>query len=247
MNPSFMSPDLEQFMAGRLGEFDHEQLHADFVAHNEFLAIDNFLPPEWLTAVCSTLPALEPHVHRNYIPGHKKGGSISRYDLDALAPQFGNLYRSPALLSFLGRVTGRQLLLCPGNDPHTYALYYYTQAGDHIGYHYDTSYYQGARYTILLGIVDNSSCRLEYQLYKKDPTRAVREEAMQLAPGALVIFNGDKLYHRISPLGKNERRVALTLEYVTSARMNPIRRLASNMKDAIAYFGFRQVFRSWNR
>ena len=144
-------------------------------------------------------------------------------------------------------MTGQPLLLCPGNDAHTYALYYYTEAGDHIGYHYDTSYYKGARYTLLLGIVDNSSCRLEYQLYRDDPSRAMREDGLQLTPGALVIFNGDKLYHRITPLGENERRIALTLEYVTSASMNPVRRFVSNMKDAIAYFGFRQVFRSWKR
>ena len=247
MSSRFMPPDLEQFMTQRVGELDHGQLHATFFAQNEFLAIEDFLPPEWLTAVCAALPTLEPRVHRNYLPLHKKGGSISRYDLDAFAPQFGELYRSPALLSFLGRVTGQPLLLCPGNDAHTYALYYYTEAGDHIGYHYDTSYYKGARYTLLLGIVDNSSCRLEYQLYRDDPSRAMREDGLQLTPGALVIFNGDKLYHRITPLGENERRIALTLEYVTSARMNPVRRFVSNMKDAIAYFGFRQVFRSWKR
>ena len=242
-----MSSDLEQFMAARVGELDHAQLHAHFLAQNEFLALENFLSPAWLAALNAALPTLEPHVHRNYIPRHKKGGSISRYDLDGLAPQFGALYRSPALLDFCAKVTGRPLLLCPGNDPHTYALYYYTEAGDHIGYHYDTSYYKGARYTILLGIVDDSSCRLEYQLYKDDPTRAMREETMPLMPGTLVIFNGDKLYHRITPLGAKERRIALTLEYVTSASMHPVRRFVSNMKDAIAYFGFRQVFKSWLR
>jgi hypothetical protein len=39
-------------------------------------------------------------------------------------------------------------------------------------------------------------------------------------------------------------RVSLTFEYVTDARMRPWRRFISNMKDAVAYFGFRQVFRS---
>ncbi len=242
-----MSSKLEQFMATRVGELNHPQLHAQFLAQNEFLAVENFLSPAWLAALKATLPTLEPHVHRNYIPRHKKGGSISRYDLDGLAPQFGELYRSPALLDCFAKITGQPLLLCPGNDPHTYALYYYTEAGDHIGYHYDTSYYKGARYTILLGIVDDSSCRLEYQLYKDDPTRPMREEAMPLAPGTLAIFNGDKLYHRITPLGDHESRIALTLEYVTSASMHPVRRFVSNMKDAIAYFGFRQVFKSWSR
>jgi hypothetical protein len=58
-----------------------------------------------------------------------------------------------------------------------------------------------------------------------------------------VLFNGDKLWHAVTPLGENEERVSLTLEYVTDARMTPAKRFVSNMKDAIAYFGFRSVFR----
>jgi hypothetical protein len=56
------------------------------------------------------------------------------------------------------------------------------------------------------------------------------------------MFNGDNLYHRVTPLGENEQRIVLTLEYVTNAQMSRLNRFVSNMKDAIAYFGFRQVF-----
>jgi hypothetical protein len=66
---------------------------------------------------------------------------------------------------------------------------------------------------------------------------------VQFPPGGLVFFDGDKLKHRISPLGAGEKRVSLTFEYVTDPRM-PLRwRVISNFKDAIAYFGFRQTFR----
>jgi hypothetical protein len=37
--------------------------------------------------------------------------------------------------------------------------------------------------------------------------------------------------------------VSLTLEYVTDPGMTPAKRFISNMKDAVAYFGFRSVFR----
>jgi hypothetical protein len=47
----------------------------------------------------------------------------------------------------------------------------------------------------------------------------------------------------VTPLGENEERVSLTLEYVTDPSMPPFKRFVSNMKDAIAYFGFRTVFR----
>lgn len=236
--PEFPIADL----ASALGRFDVADLRRRFRDQNEFIAIEDFLPANCLDRLLGALPALEPKVHRNFIPKHKKGGSVSRFELDVSAPAFAEVYRSQAFVDFLGGLTGEQLMFCPGNDPHTYALYYYTEAGDHIGWHYDTSYYRGSRYTILLGLEDQSSCRLECQLYRDDPARETETVSLALKPGMLVVFNGDKLYHRVTPLADGERRVALTLEYVTSTSMHPVRRFVSNMKDAIAYFGFRQVF-----
>jgi hypothetical protein len=67
--------------------------------------------------------------------------------------------------------------------------------------------------------------------------------SVRIPPGGLVFFDGDKLRHRITPLAEGEVRVSLTFEYLTDPRMHPWRRVISNMKDAVAYFGFRQVFR----
>ncbi len=230
-------------LARGLSRHDTPALRRQFLAQNEFIAIEDFLPAACLAQLLAELPALEPIIHRNFIPKHKKGGSISRFALDEAAPVFQEFYRAPRFVEFLGEVVGEKLLFCPADDAHTYALYYYTEAGDHIGYHYDTSYYRGSRYTILIGLVDQSSCRLECQLYRDDPNRATETVSLALKPGMLVVFNGDMLYHRVTPAGQNERRVALTLEYVTSTSMNPYRRFVSNMKDAIAYFGFKQVFK----
>jgi hypothetical protein len=84
---------------------------------------------------------------------------------------------------------------------------------------------------------------LEYELHTREPGAAIVGGALKIPPGGLVFFDGDKLRHRITPLEAGERRVSLTFEYVTDPRMNPWWRLISNMKDAVAYFGFRQVFR----
>jgi hypothetical protein len=66
---------------------------------------------------------------------------------------------------------------------------------------------------------------------------------VRLAPGGLAFFDGDKLRHRVTPLGNGETRVSLTFEYVTDPAMHAGWRLISNFKDAFAYFGLRQVFR----
>lgn len=235
-------PAFATLTADHLAGMDAAALSETFTQQDRFIAIPGFLNGEPLQALLDALPALDSRVHRNFIPGHKKGGSISRYDLDTAAPAFPALYRAPALLAFLRALTGEDLKYCPDNDPHTYALYYYTEPGDHIGFHYDTSYYKGRRYTVLLGLVDESSCKLEYELHREDPARETVSGQVSLSPGMLVVFDGDRLWHRVTESAPGDRRIALTLEYVTSLDMHPFRRFVSNMKDAIAYFGFRQVF-----
>ncbi len=101
---------------------------------------------------------------------------------------------------------------------------------------------RGRRYTLLFGVIDDSSCSLDYQLHTRERGATVESGSIKIPPGGLVVFNGDALRHRISPSREGETRVSLTFEYVTDPRMHPGWRLISNMKDAFAYFGFRQVF-----
>jgi hypothetical protein len=235
--------DADQAMKSRLRDLDTEALRCEFAAQGAFLHVRDFLAPEITAQLVAAVEAAKTSVNRNYLPGHKQGGSVSRHTIDSLAPFIAELYRSPALIGWLERLSGERLQVSPPEDPHAYALYFYTRPGDHIGWHYDTSYYAGRRYTLLLGVVDQSSCRLDYELHTREPGVAVVPGSLQIPPGGLVFFDGDKLRHRITPLAAGETRVSLTFEYVTDPAMHPWRRVISNMKDAVAYFGFRQVFR----
>jgi hypothetical protein len=235
--------DAGQAMTSRLRNFESEDLRREFAAQGAFLYLRDFLAPQITAQLVAAVAAVSGSVNRNYLPGHKQGGSVSRHTIDALAPFIADLYRSKALIDWLGQVAGEAVQMSPLEDPHAYALYFYTRAGDHIGWHYDTSYYAGRRYTLLFGVVDESSCRLDYELHTRAAGVATVAGSLQIPPGGLVFFDGDKLRHRITPLAEGELRVSLTFEYVTDPRMRPWRRVISNMKDAFAYFGFRQVFR----
>jgi hypothetical protein len=235
---------LSEAVERAVAALDVDRLSRQYWEQTEFLVIREFLPPE--TVVERLVPDVErlkPRLNRNYIPAHKKGGSVSYYTVLREAPQFLELYRSAPFLEFLTRLVKAKLTLCPDSDPHACALYYYTEPGDHIGYHYDTSYYKGARYTILMGLVDRApSCKLVCKLFKDDPSRETRHLELNTGPGDMVIFNGDKLWHAVTPLEEGEERVALTMEYVTNAEMGPFKRIYSDLKDAVAYFGLRAVF-----
>jgi hypothetical protein len=227
----------------RLACLDMPALRRDYARQGGFLYVQNFLPADITAQLIGAVAVLEGSVNRNYLPGHKQGGSVGRHAIDRLAPAIAALYRSSALIDWLGELAEERLQVSPDTDPHSYALYFYTRAGDHIGWHYDTSYYAGRRYTVLLGLIDESSSRLEYELHTREPGVDVVPGSVRMAPGGMVFFDGDRLRHRVTALKAGERRVALTFEYVTDPKMHFGWRLISNMKDAVAYFGFRQVFR----
>jgi hypothetical protein len=232
----------EPALASRLDSLDLLGLRNDYARQGSFVYVENFLPAEITSQLIDAATEVGNSVNRNFLPGHKQGGSVSRHTIDKRGPVIAELYRSAALRRWLDQLTGEHLQLSPADDPHAYALYFYTRAGDHIGWHYDTSYYAGRRYTLLLGLVDDSSCRLDYELHTREKGAAVTSGSLRIPPGGLVLFDGDALRHRISPSRDGETRISLTFEYVTDPRMHPWWRLISNMKDAFAYFGFRQVF-----
>ena len=236
-------PRIEDEVRQALQQHPVDDLMKDYQNQGEFLALENFLPQDVIDSFIEEVQQIRTYVNRNYIPGHKKGGSISYYYLRHLAPSLLAFYRDPGLLKWLSHLTGTPLQLCPEDDPHACALYFYTEAGDHIGYHYDTSYYKGARYTALLGLVDRSTSRLVCRLHTKDSMAEPQDVSMTTDPGVLVFFNGDKLYHAVTPLGENEERIVLTMQYVTNAEMGTFKRWYSNLKDAVGYFGWSALFR----
>lgn len=234
---------IDEDFAQHLSRYDLPKLSEEFEEQAGLIVLENFVPKSVLEALLRDFEAVRDDIHRNFVPGQKKGGSVSRYVLDRSTAAYPSVYGSESLREFLNELTGEKLLSCPPSDPHTYALYCYQEPGDHIGWHYDTSFYKGRRFTMLFGLVENQSCVLECQLYRDDPNRDTLELNVIVHPGTMVIFDGDVLWHRVTPLAEGDgERILLTTEYVTDTRMNPIRRLISNVKDAAAYFGFREVF-----
>ena len=241
-----MTSDTRAFAAeidAALERLDVAAVEREYWAQDEFLLIEQFLSPSALGPLLDDLRRLEPGLNRNYIPRHKKGGSVSHYAIADAGPALLAFYHSERFRRFLSGLVRADLKLCPDEDPHACALYFYTEAGDHMGYHYDTSYYKGARYTVLFGLVQESTSRLQCRLHTRQPGRTPVDLAVATHPGSMVIFNGDKVYHGVSPSRDGDRRVVFTMEFVTSREMGRFQRLFSNLKDAFAYFGIRTLLR----
>lgn len=226
---------------------DFHHLFQEYWDQDEVLFIPEFLDPHAIGPLFDDVKRLTPLLNRNYIPGHKKGGSVSAFTIAEKGPALLSFYHCEAFRHFLSRLVKADLKLCPEQDPHACALYFYTEAGDHMGYHYDTSYYKSARYTVLVGLVQASSSRLLCRLHTKQSGHEQKELSFSTTPGSMVVFNGDKLYHAVSPSKEGERRVVLTMEYVTDISMGGAKRIFSNLKDAFVYFGVKSLWQSLKR
>ena len=112
MASSVLSDKIEEAVA----RLDFDRLHREYWDQNEFLYIPQFLPRDLVDA--SLVPqaqGVKKDLNRNYIPGHKKGGSVSYYTVQEKAPNFVELYRSRPFLQFLIRLVEAELVLCLPN------------------------------------------------------------------------------------------------------------------------------------
>ena len=238
---------IDQQLTETLQTLKIEDITRQYWEQGEFLVLEGLMPSQLVQEFMLEVEGLRSQINRNFIPGHKKGGSVSFYLLQKSAPAILAFYHHQGWINLLSQIAGVPLLLCPEEDPHSCALYFYTEPGDHIGYHYDTSYYKGQRFTVLLGLRDQSSSRLVCRLHTKEPGREVKEMSLRTDPGTYIFFNGDKLHHSVTPLAVGEERIVLTLQYVTNPSMRMALRWFSNMKDAVGYFGWSALFRRSTR
>lgn len=228
---------LEHDLAMRLNALDSMQLRLEYWRRDELAIVDDFLDGTVLARIAAEARSLRPRVKRRSVFGYKASGSLSHHVLAQQAPTVMALYRSSALRRWLSDLAEQPLVQCPDWDPHAVAVYCYDAPGDRVGFHYDTSHYRGARYTVLIGIEDDSSARLLCRVRARERHRATECLDVRTGTGNLVFFNGDKLLHAVSPIASGELRVVVSLQFVTNPSMHPLRRAVSLVKDSLAYFG----------
>ncbi len=194
--------------------------------------------PREAFAVVLAAAARATAAERSYVPGHKKGGTVSYEALHSLAPEIVALYHSPYLIGLCSATIGEPVGPTPIRDQSSCSLLVYDRPGDHIGWHFDHNFYEGRHFTALLPIVNEgpfglSSARLVCDL---EPLREV-----QTPPNTLVLFEGARIRHRVTRLREGERRVLLSMTYCTNPVSSPLKNAARRVKDT-AYYGVRALW-----
>lgn len=235
---------IDNLIGQALASFDRSECRRKYLENDEFLVVEDFLPQFVLQLWDHELQRLKPHIHRTFIPCHKKGGSVGYETVRIQAPNINEVYQSSALLEFLREVVDAKLHECPREDPHRCMLDAYTEEGDHIGFHYDTPCYRDRRWTVLIGFQGQSSSRLICRLHTRSADRPVEQLNLQVKRGMLVLFNGDKVHHALTPLQRDESQFVVSMHFVTSSEMSPLMRFVSTLKESMGSSGPTEEFLS---
>jgi hypothetical protein len=203
--------------------------------------IADLLPQESFGTLRRAALAQTDTIERSYFLGHKKGGTVAYDNLREHAPEVVAFYQSDWLCSLISDLVGEQVYVTLPNDQSSCSLLLYSDEGDYIGWHHDHNFYRGRHFTVLLSI-DNrgpdpmalSSAVLEMRT--DDGLRRIATP-----PNTLVVFEGARMPHRVTPLGPDERRVLLSMTFSTRPESPFLKDLLRRVKDT-AYFGIRALW-----
>jgi len=224
---------------------DREAHRAEFAANDEYIHLARGLPSALIGRIRREVDISQ--ATRSVGFWHRSAGSVGYRCLQASAPYTTAVYRSQVMLDWLSALTGKPMLCRDDYDDHACTFYVYTKPGDHMGFHYDICGCEdGAAYSLIIGVIDESTQQLLVELHRNDPARK-QAHRISTTPGTLIAFSGAKLWHGVSRLGHDERRVTLGLAYVTTSHRPPFRKLVKVTADTLFHFGLGGVIKSYAR
>lgn len=180
-------------------------------------------------------------IERSYIPTHKKGGTVAYDTILQHAPEVARFYQSAQLQELVSGTVDLDVRPTPTHDQSSLSLLIYDKPGDHIDWHYDHNFYKGRHFTVLLTLINTgrgvdglSHARL---LVRDDD----QERAIVTRPNTIVIFEGAKVLHKVTPIVAGERRVVLSMTFCADAAATWGQAAARRIKDT-AFFGVRALW-----
>jgi hypothetical protein len=129
----------------------------------------------------------------------------------------------------------------PLHDQSSLSVLVYDRPGDHIGWHYDHNFYRGRHFTLLLPIVNTGRSEGGISHARLSAKIDGAECEIGTPPNTLVLFEGAKVLHKVSPILDGERRVVISMTYCTDARASGVQAVARRLKDT-AFFGVRALW-----
>jgi hypothetical protein len=202
--------------------------------------LENVLPATALSQLRQqTSELLRPE--RSFIPTHKKGGTIAYETLFEAAPAVVALYHSKEMQRLVSRIVGIDVQPTPINDQSSLSVLFYDKPGDHIGWHFDHNFYRGRHFTVLLPIVNEGHGPNGLSHAMLQAKISGRETDIPTPPNTLVVFEGARVDHKVTPIAEGERRLVVSMTYCSDPRANIAQGIVRRIKD-VAFFGPRALW-----
>jgi len=202
--------------------------------------LDRALPDDHFEAIRHEIERLV-NSERSYLPTHKKGGTVAYETLIEHAPKTVGLYHAPAFQTMLSDILGEPLEPTPLHDQSSCSVLFYDRPGDHIGWHFDHNFYRGRHVTVLIPIVNRGHAAGGLSSAELQAKLGGGVETIPTPPNCLVMFEGQKVVHRVTPIRHGERRIMLSMTYCTDPRNTWMQGLKRRIKDT-AFFGPRALW-----
>lgn len=142
---------------------------------------------------------------------HQK--NVSYDTLKENVPEIENWYTS--LPSLISPYISDTLQVAPADVKTRMCLVVYEKEGDYIDWHFDTNHYDGRFFTLLVPVSTEETCG--NYMYKDHNEK---EQILEVEKSQAILFEGDKVFHRGKALCADQRRVILSMTFVTSQNMD---------------------------
>jgi 2OG-Fe(II) oxygenase superfamily len=129
----------------------------------------------------------------------------------------------------------------PIHDQSSLSVLVYNKPGDHIGWHYDHNFYRGRHFTVLLAIHNAGRAAQGLSHAVLEARLPGREIAIVTAANTLVVFEGARVRHKVTPIRDGERRLVLSMTFCTDPSSAWWQGWTRRLKDT-AFFGVRALW-----
>jgi hypothetical protein len=205
-----------------------------------FATVDSILADAKWRAVKREIDKLV-DTERSYLPAHKKGGTVAYETLVEKTPDIVTLYRSEDFRELVSQITGVAVEPTPLHDQSSCSILFYEKPGDHIGWHYDHNFYKGRHFTMLIPVINRDSEDIGLSAARLHAKLGGEDVEVATPPNRLILFEGARVRHKVTPIAEGERRVVWSMTYCADPRNSAWQGVARRVKDT-AFYGIRALW-----
>ena len=203
---------------------------------NNIIYIENFLNVDFFNDIQNIFTNKKYETKNNIF---RKGNGVSFINLHKNEDYYNllSLYYSNDLSLVINKLFNKYLQKLSLNDKNCCSLLIYTNKGDYIDWHYDLSNLYGKRYSILLTLVNKNEKTNELSENEFIYNINGIENKIKLKENSLILFEGNNILHKSTPINNNEKRIILSMVFcdICQENSNLLLKIYDKIKDKTIY------------